>query len=98
MRTLQPAVSGSVTVHKVTFSASTCLLHLFEISSANDQNLSKNMLVCLNLWIEVMVLSELMPFGMGSFAELMPFGMGSFPRVCLLAWVLVSLAYALWHG
>ena len=55
MRTLQPAVSGSVTVHKVTFSASTCMLRLFEISSANDQNLSELM----------SILSELMPFGMG---------------------------------
>ena len=66
MRTQQPAVS--VDTQKVTFSASACLLRLFEISSGNDQNLSELM----------SVLSELMPFGMGSFAELIPFGMGSF--------------------
>ena len=35
------------------------------------------------------VMSELMPFGMGSFAELMPFGMGS------LHW---ARACAYWHG
>ena len=42
-------------------------------------------------------LSELMPFGMGSYEELTPFGMGSFQIMCLLAWVLVSLAYTFWH-
>ena len=31
--------------------------------------------------------SELMPFGMGSFSELMPFGMGSgMSSLCLLVW------------
>ena len=38
------------------------------------------------------VMSELMPFGMGSFAELMPFGMGSFQSLWLVALVWVSLA------
>ena len=86
MRTLQPVVSAAT--QKVTISASSCLLHLFEISSANDENLSEL----------ISVLSELMPFGMGSFAERMPFGMGSFQSLCLLALVLVCLAYAFWHG
>ena len=52
------------------FSASAGLLCLFEISLANDQNLSEHM----------SVLSELMPYGMGFFAVLMPIqvGMDSF--------------------
>ena len=42
----------------------------------------------------ISVLSELMPFGMGSFAKLMPFGMDSFQSLCLLVGVRFSLAYA----
>ena len=86
MRTWQPAVS--VAAQEATFSASSCLLHLFEISSAKYQNLSELM----------SILSELMPFGMCSFAKLMPFGMGSFQSLCRLAWFWASLAYEVWHG
>ena len=59
----------AATAQKVMLSSSTCLINLFEISSANDQHLSEFMLV----------LTELMPFGMGSFAELMPFGKLAWP-------------------
>ena len=73
MRMQQPAVSAAA--QKVSFSASACLLRLFEISLRRIRNLSELM----------SVLSELMPFGMGSFAQLVPFGM-------------VSRACAYWHG
>ena len=83
MRTQQPAQAVSVAAQKIMSSAPACLLHIFEISSANDQNLSELM----------SGLSELMPFGMGSFAELMPFDMGCFQSLCLwhgfgLAWLM----------
>ena len=58
------------------FSASAGLLCLFEISLANDQNLSELMLVL---------------------SELMPFGIGPLQCLCLFSWVLSS-AFAYWHG
>ena len=48
--------------------------------------------------MSVQVLSELMPFGMGSFAELIPLDMGSFRSLCLLAKVPIGIG-AFWpHG
>ena len=75
MKTLQPDVS--VSTQKVMFSSSACLLHLFEISSANDQNWSELMLVCLNLCHLAWVLCNAYAIWHGFFPELVHIGMAS---------------------